>query len=79
MCHVTPTARSLSLSLSRVGGCGRDLAVPRPAAGGGATRARASCCSHRAAREAPDLPGQPPLAKGANKHARRAGPVEYRD
>lgn len=75
VCHVT----SASLSLSRVGGCGWDLAVPRPAAGGGAKRARAGCCSHRAARKAPDLPDQPPLAQGANQNAGRAGPVENGD
>lgn len=73
MCHVTLT------SPSRVGGCGWDLAVSRPAAGGGAKQAGAGSCSHWVAREAPDLPDQPPLAQGANQHAWRAGPLENGD
>lgn len=63
----------------RIGGCGRDLAVPHLPAGGGATAPGAVSCSDWPAAETPDSPVQPSLAEGAAEHPRRSRPLDGGD
>lgn len=63
----------------RVGGCGRDLAVPCLPAGGGATEPGAVGRLDWSAGETPDSPFQPTLAEEAAERPRRSESLDRGD
>lgn len=64
---------------SRIGGCGRDLALPRLPTGGGATAPGAVGRSDWSTAEALDSPVQPSLAEAAAECSRRSRPLDCGD
>lgn len=63
----------------RIGGRGRDLAVPPLPAGGGASGAGALGCSDWSAGETPDAAVQPALAEGAAERPGGPRPLDRGD